>query len=227
MLKKPICIYNGEFKELQSSDQLSGYENLSNDAQLKRGAGDINSFTEKSVPVNNDLLLIEDSEDSYTKKKVKKSSLGGSGTKIVCKSTVETITSNNTYHSDGSLSLSVEANAVYQYELLLMVNHAGGSTAGFKAQFTAPSGATAYSHVFRNANNNSSFYLVYQANTLILNNENGVITGTGDYNLLKANGLIISGSAPGILTVQWAQYTSSAINTSVMAGSYLLLNRIN
>ena len=227
MLKKPICVYNGEFKELQYSDQLSGYENISNDAQLKRGAGDINSFTEKSLPVNNDLLLIEDSEDSYNKKKIKKSALGGSGTKLVCKTAGETITSSSSYHNDGSLALSVEANAVYQYELLLMVTQSGGSSAGFKAQFSAPSGATAYSHVFRNVNNNSSFYLENQVNTLILNAESGVITGSGGYNVLKANGIIINGASAGTLNVQWAQYTSTAINTIVMAGSYLMLNKVN
>ena len=227
MLKKPMCIYNGEFKELQPSDQLSGYENVSNDAQLKRASGDINSFTEKTSPVNNDLLLIEDSEDSFNKKKIKKSALGGGGTLTVCKLSSETITSNNVFHDDSSLVTLIEANAVYQYELLLMVTHSGGSTAGFKAQFSAPAGAAAYSHVLRNANSNSSFYLVNQVNTLILNNEGGVITGSGSYNVLKANGIIINGSAAGTLAVQWAQYTSSAINTIVMAGSYLLLNKVN
>jgi len=227
MLKKPMCIYNGEFKELQPSDQLSGYENVSNDAQLKRASGDINSFDEKTSPVNNDILLIEDSEDSFNKKKIKKSALGGSGSQIVYKLSNETVTSNNVYHDDNSLVASIEANAVYRYELLLMVNQAGGSTAGFKAQFSAPAGASAYSHVFRNVNNNSSFYLVNQVNTLILNNEGGVITGSGNYNVLKANGIIINSSTAGPLSVQWAQYTSSAVNTIVMAGSYLILNKVN
>jgi hypothetical protein len=45
--------------------------NVTNDAQLKRAAGDINSFSEKTTPVSNDVILIEDSADSYNKKKVK------------------------------------------------------------------------------------------------------------------------------------------------------------
>ena len=44
---------------------------VTNDAQLKRAAGDIASFTEKTTPVANDLLLIEDSADSGNKKKLK------------------------------------------------------------------------------------------------------------------------------------------------------------
>ena len=47
-----------------------GLGNVTNDAQLKRAASDFDSFTEKAVPVDNDVLLLEDSEDSFNKKKV-------------------------------------------------------------------------------------------------------------------------------------------------------------
>jgi len=49
--------------------------NVTDDAQLKRASGDINSFDEKSTPVDNDLILIEDSAASNAKKKVKMSNL--------------------------------------------------------------------------------------------------------------------------------------------------------
>jgi hypothetical protein len=45
-----------------------GLANVTNDAQLKRGSGDINSFTLKT-PVTADVILIEDSQASYAKKK--------------------------------------------------------------------------------------------------------------------------------------------------------------
>lgn len=48
---------------------------VTNNAQLKRAAGDIDSFTEKGVPVAADLVLIEDSADTNTKKKVQLSNL--------------------------------------------------------------------------------------------------------------------------------------------------------
>lgn len=47
-----------------------GLTNVTNDAQLKRSAGDINTFTEKVTPVDADIVIIEDSEDSFNKKKV-------------------------------------------------------------------------------------------------------------------------------------------------------------
>ncbi len=47
-----------------------GLGNVTNDSQLKRSAGDINSFQEKTSPDNNDIVLIEDSSDGNNKKKV-------------------------------------------------------------------------------------------------------------------------------------------------------------
>lgn len=53
--------------------------NVTNDAQLKRTAGDINSFPLKTTLIDSDIILIEDSADSYNKKKALKSSFGGGG----------------------------------------------------------------------------------------------------------------------------------------------------
>jgi hypothetical protein len=49
--------------------------NVSNDAQLKRSANDFNSFIEITGLTDNDILIIEDSADSYNKKKITKSNL--------------------------------------------------------------------------------------------------------------------------------------------------------
>jgi len=42
-------------------------------------SGEISALTEKSTPSNNDVVMIEDSANSYSKKKVKISSIGGGG----------------------------------------------------------------------------------------------------------------------------------------------------
>jgi len=47
-----------------------GLGNVTNDAQLKRAAGDFNTFTEITNTEDTDILLIEDYSDSYNKKKV-------------------------------------------------------------------------------------------------------------------------------------------------------------
>jgi len=58
--------------------------NVTNDAQLKRADGDINSLTLKATPVSADILLIEDSAASFAKKKITIGTLptGGSGETI-------------------------------------------------------------------------------------------------------------------------------------------------
>tara|TARA_R110000868_G_C10972634_1_gene770642 strand:+ start:23314 stop:24663 length:1350 start_codon:yes stop_codon:yes gene_type:complete len=57
-----------------------GLGNVTNDAQMKRAANDYNLITEKVTPVDDDIVLIEDSEDAFNKKVVKLSNLiGGSG----------------------------------------------------------------------------------------------------------------------------------------------------
>ena len=43
---------------------------VTNDAQMKRAAADMNSFTGKTTPVDADIALIEDSAASYAKKKL-------------------------------------------------------------------------------------------------------------------------------------------------------------
>ena len=47
-----------------------GIGNVTNDAQLKRSANDFTTFTGKTVIASGDTILIEDSEDSYNKKKI-------------------------------------------------------------------------------------------------------------------------------------------------------------
>lgn len=56
-----------------------GLGNVTDDAQLKRAAADFDTFTEKAEPVDDDIVLIEDSEDSLNKKKAKLSNLLGGG----------------------------------------------------------------------------------------------------------------------------------------------------
>ena len=57
-----------------------GLSAVTNDAQLKRAAGDLNTFDEKLTPTNGDILIIEDSADTYAKKKIQISNLPSSST---------------------------------------------------------------------------------------------------------------------------------------------------
>lgn len=66
-----------ETKPSGATDDYAIHDNVS---------GEISAITEKTTPVDDDILLIEDSEDSYAKKKVKFSNLpsgGGGGNKEI------------------------------------------------------------------------------------------------------------------------------------------------
>ena len=63
-----------------------GLGNVTNDAQLKRAAGDFNSFTEKTIPADADITLIEDGASGYTKKK-----LSWSNIKVTLKTYFDTL----------------------------------------------------------------------------------------------------------------------------------------
>lgn len=56
-----------------------GLGNVTDDAQLKRAANDISTFTEKTTPVAADLLLIEDSADTGNKKRIQVGNLPSGG----------------------------------------------------------------------------------------------------------------------------------------------------
>lgn len=70
---------NGSSGDVTIDKTSVGLSNVTNDAQLKRSAGDFATFTEKATPVDADIVLIEDSEDSNNKKKVQLANLLGGG----------------------------------------------------------------------------------------------------------------------------------------------------
>lgn len=69
---------------VEKADYTSGYvdrtlvaKSYVDDSFLLKTDGSFNAYTEKAVPVNDDIILIEDSATGYVKKKIKVSSLAG------------------------------------------------------------------------------------------------------------------------------------------------------
>jgi hypothetical protein len=81
--------------------------NVTNDAQLKRAANDFTTFTEKTSLADDDVLLIEDSADTYNKKRLKAVNLpsgsGGGGP-----STPGTTTDNALVRWDGTTGAAIQ-----------------------------------------------------------------------------------------------------------------------
>lgn len=80
----------GTFRVVDSGGvfSLRDMGNVTNDAQLKRAAGDFATFTEKTTPDDADLVLIEDSADGGSKKKVQISNISGFGGSVILTSVV-------------------------------------------------------------------------------------------------------------------------------------------
>lgn len=90
-----------------------GLGNVTNDAQLKRAANDFTSFTEKSSPIGNDILLLEDSADGYNKKCVKLSALGSGNLKQTAFAEITTDTTSTSSSWADLLSLNITTGAGY------------------------------------------------------------------------------------------------------------------
>lgn len=70
---------NGSTGDVTIDKTSLGLDQVTNDAQLKREAADFDSFPLKAVPVDDDIILLEDSEDSFNKKKTTFSEILGAG----------------------------------------------------------------------------------------------------------------------------------------------------
>ena len=79
-----------------------GLSNVTDDAQLKRSGNDYSVISEKNTPHDDDLILIEDSENAYVKKKVKKSNIGGGGTPTWTISVTKTVYISGVGGNDGN-----------------------------------------------------------------------------------------------------------------------------
>jgi len=88
-----------------------GLGNVTDDAQLKRAAGDFATFTEKTTPASADLVLIEDSAAAGAKKKIQVGNLpGGGGTDA------------NAIHKNVAAEISTitEKTAIHRHDLLVI-----------------------------------------------------------------------------------------------------------
>jgi hypothetical protein len=118
-----------------------GLSNVTDDSQLKRAAGDINTFTEKATPVTSDIVIIEDSEDSFSKKKVLLANMLGSGSGGINHITNPDFESNvDDWTGDTNIVLSQETTAPLRGDGSLKIDKSAidASTQTFYTDFSVP-----------------------------------------------------------------------------------------
>ncbi|WP_267244339.1 hypothetical protein [Streptomyces sp. PR69] len=144
-------------------------------------------------------------------------------TRTAVKTADQSVTSSIAVVDDDHLTLTVEANSVYAFDTYL---DADGDTGGdLRLTFTGPAGAsgswTPDGISLGNANNIGQ--VKRSRNALAAEDSVGILpAGT----IVTPSGQITTGGTAGALTLRWAQDTSSATPTRLLAGSWLRVTKL-
>lgn len=130
------------------------------------------------------------------------------------KATDETVTSSTTLQDDDDLSVSLEANTAYSFEMFLDIDTT--ATADFKFKVVVPSGTNARG-VPQTAVN------AYSISDLTVDiSPNFASTEVRGYTI---TGSVVTSGTSGTLQLQWAQNTSDATGTTLKEGSWIRLQK--
>lgn len=148
----------------------------------------------------------------------------------VVKSADETVTSSTTFQDDNELVIAVSANTTYHMELLLL--YRALAAADIKISWSGPASAT-MAWVADDFTSGATANVGPVARTLQAitggPSAGGVesVPGTGDNLWALPKGILQVAGTAGNLTFRWAQLTSNATGSVVLAGSTLILTRIS
>lgn len=139
----------------------------------------------------------------------------------------ESVTSSTAFQDDDHLTLTVEANVIY--EMIAFIIYDGATAGDLKTTWSAPAGATldwTPTGLLTSATV-ASGSLKMSHSTLPDNESVGTIgTGVGNRTVMRPTGLLVVGGTAGSFTFRWAQLTSDVTATTVLANSYLRLKRV-
>lgn len=133
----------------------------------------------------------------------------------------ESVTSSAVMQDDNELTVTVEANAVYWFQLLERIDATAASD--YKSQLTLPSGATSVSAIDAITIAGTAYNQFDLITTSFQTTEGA---GAGTVRIAIRNGIIITSSTAGAVTLQWAQNTSGGTATILKAGSYLIALKV-
>jgi hypothetical protein len=155
------------------------------------------------------------------------------GTIFVRKTSNESVTNITTPQADDHLYATLPANSIWEVEILLRTQSAGGdaNNGGIQVQLNAPTGTSMQVFVeIRKGGSGSDlshhwhYGWITAPNTPVgYNPIPGTTTQTG---AVKLKGLVIVGSTGGTLQLYWAQNAANGNATTVYANSYMKLTRI-
>jgi hypothetical protein len=138
---------------------------------------------------------------------------------VKVKTANETVNNSSALQNDDHLAWAVVASGSYTLDLYLYYN--SNTTADFKFDWTYPTGTTfnwgaTYYDIAGTLTNGGPF-----TQAIV-----GAVGGTGASALVAVHYQITIGGTPGTFQLQWAQNVANVSNTTVAAGSYGVMNRV-
>lgn len=131
----------------------------------------------------------------------------------IYKSADETVNGSDVLQDDNELVLALGVNEVWAYKGIFHFN--SGGTPDIKFYFNKPSGTTFKMYEFLNL-----FGYIDESSS----STQGY--GGSSTSFFYVEGIIQSSSTAGNFTVQWAQNTSNASDTKLLAGSYIIAHKL-
>src|ERR687895_1187516 len=145
----------------------------------------------------------------------------------VVKQTLESVTSSTTYQDDNELAFPAEANAHYFVMAVLGVDGATGGD--IKTRWSVPASATGFRWCMgppAGSADRENTNLVSAVHGFTTDRAYGTVAASGASIAAREYLRVLTAGTAGAVTLQWAQNTSSATATAVIAGSYLIWWRV-
>lgn len=148
----------------------------------------------------------------------------------VRKNADEVLISTAAVQNDNELALSIAASTTYKLWLMAVITTASSTTPDFRSGFTYPAGATFTGNVYgletaATSAAGSANYAGFLNAASPINTPRGLASGSNIVFLWE--GVLIVGGTAGTLQFQWSQNVSTAENTTVKAGSELILTVVS
>lgn len=147
---------------------------------------------------------------------------GGSGSwTYIRKTSDETVNNSNTPQDDNELVIPVATSSIYEFEFVLFCE-ATGTAADWRFGFTVPSGTTMLWGL--HGDGGTKFSGGSAAQSSISLNDAAAVDNTGSNNGISGKiirGIIVTAGTSGNVTLQWAQNSVTAANSTVKANSFV------
>lgn len=143
------------------------------------------------------------------------------GTELTIKSAVQTVNNSTTIVNDDVLYTVINAYEKLVFEFF--IKHVGNTTANFKLTVSGPAGST--------VTWGASSGLLYDAadavviDTVTAGSVTKIIGAETTERIFSVTGYINNDATAGFVRLRWAQGTANAVNTNVLAGSFMKVNR--